>query len=378
MELKRAALIMAASVVATYAVCSFLRREPAKPAVGTKPSPTPPPSATPPTERRLDADWDGPEHLLFAVVRGKTLILVRKELKSGVERVLWEGTEPEREPAERWESLSTTPWGVLLLGDMSTVVLYSRGADGTLKPTRLEYDECMGDLTTIRWLARDRMVATYFGGEGAGGEDCTQSLWGAGGLQLWRKQRDGSWQVVWSKPLGALAERSPGPAAFCRCPDGIYLAHFDEIVEFTGDEEEEVHEESLWWWRLGGVKLHLVGKTRVPPKFRSATLLAIDCERAYFEATLADGHKEVPVLASLSRTAGRCEVHARIMPPQSGDLLMYKIKISPDFRKMLILLYSRKNRTDLDWNLQNYLVTMFSFSGEAPGRVIDVLHGQVH
>jgi len=84
MELKRAALIMVASVGATYAVCSFLRREPAKPAVGTKPSPTPA------TERRLDAAWDGPEYLLFAAVRGKTLMFIRNDLQSGVERVLWE------------------------------------------------------------------------------------------------------------------------------------------------------------------------------------------------------------------------------------------------------------------------------------------------
>lgn len=404
MELKRAALIMAASVVATYAVCSFLRREPAKPAVGTKPSPTPA------TERRLDVAWDGPEHLLFAATRGKTLMLIRNDLQSGVERVLWEETEPGRPAARPWELpvatpwgeilthyrgeavLSATPWGALLHRDVGPAVLFTRGGGDPMQPAklRIEYGSCMDEVANMVWLAPDYITATYFPGARKDGEDCPESLPDARGLGLWRKQPNGSWQVVWRK---LLKKGYPGPAAFCRCPDGIYLAQFDEIEEVSVDEEEHVveftgmqHNENLWWWRLGRDKLHLVRKTRLPLKLRFAEVLAIDCERAYFEGTAAEGNEEVVVLASLSRTTGRYRVHAEILPPERVSLTEYKLKISPDLRNLLILVYLRDDRVVplrledrlSEWYLERYFVVPFSFSGEAPGRVIDVFHGQVH
>jgi hypothetical protein len=384
MELKRAALIMAVSVVATYAVCSFLLREPAKPAVGTKPSPTPA------TERRLDADWDGPEHLLFAAVRGNTLMLIRKELQSGAERMLWEGPEPERVWIDPRDSLAATPWGALLRPFVGTAVLFTRGAGEPVQPTklRIEYGSCMDAAAYIVWLAPEYITATYFPGPRKDGEDCPESPADAGGLGLLRKQPNGSWQVVWRK---LLKKGYPGPAAFCRCADGIYLAQFDEIWELSVDEEEHVaefsgmqHNENLWWWRLGRDKLHLVRKARLPLILRFAEVLAIDCERAYFKGTAAEANEEVVVLASLSRTTGRYRVHARVLPPEPLNLT-YKLKISPDFRNLLILVYARDERVVRlrledrlrEWYLERYFVVPFSFSGEVRGRVIDVLSGQV-
>jgi hypothetical protein len=235
----------------------------------------------------------------------------------------------------------------------------------------------MRALANIVWLDPDYITATYFHGSREDGEDCPEPLRDAAGLGLWRKQPNGSWQVVWRK---LLKKGHPGPAAFCRCPDGIYLAHFDVIVDGP-DEEPPMHSENLLWWRLGRDKLHLVGKTRLPRNLRygDPEVLAIDCERAYFEGTVAEGKKQVPVLASLSRTTGRCRVHARISPPYSVHL-QYDLKISPDRRNLLIALYSwdysSEHRVN-ERNLKGYSVVPFLFSGEVRGRVIDVLSGQV-
>jgi hypothetical protein len=231
----------------------------------------------------------------------------------------------------------------------------------------------------MAWLAPEYITATYFPGPREDGEDCPESLRDAGGLRLWRKQPNGSWQVVWRKPL---KKGYPGPAALCRCPDGIYFAHFDVITEAPGEEEdvafcEVEHHEKLWWWRLGRDKLHLVRKTRLPLKLRFAEVLAIDCERAYFEGTVAEGKKQVPVLASLSRTTGGYQVHAEILPPDTLTF-SYKLKISPDLRQLLIVVYSWDHLAlEHSQLLERYFVVPFSFSGEVRGRVIDVFHGQV-
>jgi len=272
---------------------------------------------------------------------------------------------------------------MLLHRDVGPAVLFTRGGGEPIQPTKLPYGSCMDEVANMVWLVPEYITATYFPGPRKDDEDCPESLRDAGRLGLWRKQPNGSWQVVWRK---LLKKGYPGAAAFCRCPDGIYLAHFDVIVDGP-NEEPPAHSENLWWWRLGRDKLHLVGRTRLPRNLRygDPEVLAIDCERAYFDAMLVEANEEVVVLASLSRTTGRYQVHAQVLPPEPLNLT-YKLKISPDFRNLLILVYARDDRVELlkledrlrEWYLERYFVVPFSFSGEAPGRVIDVFHGQVH